>query len=311
MEQPVKLLLIHLYQLEKWREQVCEPADELLFASSELVPGFRREFETVSLVIVKHVAQFLRGARIDNDGIFLVVEIEAARVKIGTSHRTETTIDHDDFGVMESRFVDIHIDAVLHELMNIVEHAIRGQRNVALGRHHDFYFHTTLDGIPKRLFQFWVERQIRIDELDAVLSQVDCVLVESPDNGVCGSGLTVDDTDHLSRCSRASIGFEPRDVVCIVNTAKILWTADVLMRCLVPNFQEDRLQGVHLVALNAAVHVTPFSHLWCAVKIVVGNIHTAGVSNLSIDNNYFPVITMKHVVYPRESQRVEFIDFYT
>ena len=77
--------------------------------------------------------------------------------------------------------------------MKIVEHTVRCQWDVAMGGGHDLDLNTSLDRLPQFLFQFLVERQVRVDELDAILCIVNGVIVERTYDAVRRARFAVDD----------------------------------------------------------------------------------------------------------------------
>ena len=83
---------------------------------------------------------------------------------------------------------------------------------------------------------------------------------------------------------------------------------DVLPCHHVPCFQEDALQCVYGLALDAAVHVVPRANDLGAVDVVVGDVHATCVSNLAIDDHYLAVVAREDVVYPWEAQWVELVN---
>ena len=54
---------------------------------------------------------------------------------------------------MESRFVNIYVHAVLHQLVYVVEHAVGRQWDVALCRYHHLHLYAALYGTLKSAFQ--------------------------------------------------------------------------------------------------------------------------------------------------------------
>ena len=52
---------------------------------------------------------------------------------------------------------------------HLIETTVRSQRNVALGREHDFYFHSSFHSILQCLFEFMTQGEVGADNLDAVL----------------------------------------------------------------------------------------------------------------------------------------------
>ena len=77
---------------------------------------------------------------------------------------------------------------------------------------------------------------------------------------------------------------------------------------LLPDLHEDALQRIDFVALDSAVHIAPRAHLLGAVDVIVSHIHTACVSDFSIDDHNLAMVAAEDVVDPWEAQRVEFVD---
>ena len=109
-----------------------KPSDELLPRRPELVPGLFGEIDAFPLVSVEDVVELACGVRIDDDSVLLVVPTEAAGVEIGAADGAEAAVDHDDFGVVEARLVKPHIHSALHQLVYIIENAVRSERNLSL-----------------------------------------------------------------------------------------------------------------------------------------------------------------------------------
>lgn len=172
-----------------------EPTAEFLPRSSELVPRFFRQAEAVGLVFFKHFVELPRNGFVDDDGVGLVVPTQRPRIEIRTTDGAKTTIDGDDFRVMEAGFVHPNLNAALHQLMDVVENAVGREWNVALGGNHDLNVHAAIDGLPNLALELPIERQIRIDEFDAVLRVVDGVIIEIADDFVRFSRFAVDDAD--------------------------------------------------------------------------------------------------------------------
>jgi hypothetical protein len=59
--------------------------------------------------------------------------------------------------------------------------------------------------------------------------------------------------------------------------------------------------------LNATMNVTPFTYLFSAYNVVVGNVHATCVGYLSVNDDNLPVVTREDVVNPREANRVELV----
>ena len=174
-----------------------KPTTETLPGCAELLPCFRREIDALVLVALKHIIEFASCAAVDDDGILLVVETHAAGIEIGAANGAETTIDHHDFRVVEARLIEPHVGTALHELMGVVEGAVRSQRDVALGGEHNVYldasFEGTLDGFVDR----WDEGEVGVDDMDRVLCIIDGVDVEIAHHIVGGVGFAVDDANKL------------------------------------------------------------------------------------------------------------------
>lgn len=91
-----------------------KPSYEALPWGAELFPSLRCEQEGILLVALKHIVQFFCRTRIDDDGIFLIVEPQTAGIEVSTAHRAELSVDHDDFRVMESRFIHPNVHPFFH-----------------------------------------------------------------------------------------------------------------------------------------------------------------------------------------------------
>lgn len=267
-----------------------KPSDEFLPGCAEHVPTFFRQSEAVQLVFVEHAVKFLCAAWVDDDGVVFVVEPQAAGVEVGAADGAETAVNRNDFRVMKSRFVYPDFHAVFHQAVDVVEHAVGRKWDVAVCRDHDFHFHSSLDRLAQCPFQFSVEREVGVDNLDAVLCDVDGFEIEFPDNLVRGERFAIDDAHHFPSCRAACVGFQSFEVVGSVFASEILRSVDVLAADFIPYPQEYLLQGVDLVAVDAAVHVAPFSHHFRTFYIIVSHVHAAGVGNLSVNHDDFPVV---------------------
>lgn len=80
------------------------------------------------------------------------------------------------------------------------------------------------------------------------------------------------------------------------------------MCCLVSLFQVCRkaLQFFHCRTFDAHVHVSPLTDLGQAVDIIIGNVHSSGVANLSVDDDNLLMVTAECVVDVRKTDRVEY-----
>lgn len=57
------------------------------------------------------------------------------------------------------------------------------------------------------------------------------------------------------------------------------------------------------------VHIVPFTDFRQSVDVVVGDVHATGITYLSVNYYYFPMVAVYGVVYPGKSDRVELDDF--
>ena len=92
---------------------------------------------------------------------------------------------------------------------------------------------------------------------------------------------------------------------------KIFVSCYILFGSLIPHSQEYVLEITNHVSFNAHVHVAPITYLFRTVYVVIGNVHTACVSNLSVYYNNFPVIAMQSIVNPRKTHGIVFVNFQT
>ena len=146
-----------------------EPAAEFLPRCSELVPRFFRQSETVFFVLVEHFVELPRDGFVDDDGVGLVVPTQRPCIEVGTADGAKTTIDGDDFRVVEAWLVHPNLNAAFHQFVDIVENAVGRERNVALRGNHNFDLHAALDGLPNLALELAVDGQIGVDEFNAVL----------------------------------------------------------------------------------------------------------------------------------------------
>ena len=195
---------------------------------------------------------------------------------------------------------------MFHQLVNVVEHAVGCERDVAVCRNHHFYLHASLYSLSKGLLQLVVEGEIWVDKLYAVLGIVDGIGVEGSYNLVRRTRFTIDNANGLMASCAASVGLKAFEVIPAMYATKVFCAMYVLSCRLVPDSEEYGLQCVDFVAINTAVHISPFAYLLSAVYVVVGHIHSARIGNLSVDYHYFAVVTVEHVVDPWEAYRVEF-----
>ena len=290
---------------EERGQQVGQPAREPLPARAPLPPRLLGEAEGVVFLAVEEAVQLVRGTAIEDDGVLLIVPGEAACVEVGRAHSAESAIDHDDLGVVEARLVEPNGAALPHEPVGVVEAAVGREGDVAPDRQHDFYLDAAACSVAQGPADGAVEGEVGVDDLDAIACKADGVGVELADDAVARAGLAVDDAHHFAARRGASVGPESVEIAVKAQPAEVLRAVDALPGDPVPRAQEDGLQGVHLSALDSAVHVVPGAHLRRAVDVVVGHVHAAGVGYLAVDDYYLAVVAGKGMIDPGEAYGVE------
>ena len=208
---------------------------------------------------------------------------------------------------MEAGLVEPDGGSPLHELVGVVEHAVGGERYVALGRHHDFDLHATVYGSLDGAVDRGYECEVGVDDAHGVLGVVEGVDVELAHDLIGGVGLAVGNAHELAACGGCGVGLQTAEAVGLVGT-EVLRSPDVLAGGLLPDAGKDELQLVDGTTLDAAMHVAPLAHLLGAVDIVVGHVHAAGVGYLSVDDHDLAVVAWPDVVDPREADGVELPD---
>ena len=81
----------------------------------------------------------------------------------------------------------------------------------------------------------------------------------------------------------------------------VFGTMHVLMRYTIPKVNEHFLQLSYYIAFNTGVYVAPLTKLWFARNVIVCHIHTSRVGYSAIYHYDFAMVTMKDMVYPRET----------
>ena len=94
-----------------------------------------------------------------------------------------------------------------------------------------------------------------------VLGLIDGINIKGTHDFGCDAWLTIDDAHHLLATRASGVGLQTRKMR--ERTAiEVLSTIDILARRTIPDAQEDALQLVDGIALDATVHVAPFAHLF-------------------------------------------------
>ena len=152
--------------------------------------------------------------------------------------------------------------------------------------------------------------EVGADDLDAVLCIIDGIHIEISDDILCYMRLAVDDAYHLFVGSCCCIWLEILYQIILLLVSPELSAVHILSAHLIPHFEEYLLQGIHLTAVDSAVHIVPFAYHLCTFYIIVGYVHTARIGYLSVDDNDFAVITVENRMYPWELKGLIFINLY-
>ena len=70
----------------------------------------------------------------------------------------------------------------------------------------------------------------------------------------------------------------------------------MLSRLSVPHGQEDALQIAHGISFKMYVHIVPFTDFRQSVDVVVGDVHATGITYLSVNHYYFPMVAVYGMV---------------
>ena len=220
--------------LQEWREQVCEPSSEALPACAEGFPVVFRQLKAFLLVVLEHADKLLRSAFVDDYGIVFHVETQTSGVEVGTSNGAKSAVDGYNLRVMKSRFVDPDIYTVLHQPVDIIEHAVWREWNIAFGRHHYFHFHPSPDSASQCFLQPMVECKVWVYEHYAVLCGIDGFDVEVSYNAARRARLSVNDAYGFAVGCVASVLLQVAEGSVVQVSLIVFGAFQVLMRNLVP-----------------------------------------------------------------------------
>lgn len=212
--------------------------------------------------------------------------------------------------MVESWLVHPHLTSVLHELVRVVEPAVWSQRNIALYTEQYLDFHAPLHSILESPYELVRQCEVWVYELYAVFGVVDGVKVKVPDYLVPVMWLAVYDANHLAAGTMTGVRLQSFEVAGVLAPMVEPCVVERLACYLFPHLDEYSLQRVHLLTADAAVHIVPRAHLLRTFYIIVGDVHASGICNSAVDDYYFPVVAVEHVVEEREPYRVELIDLY-
>ena len=87
---------------------------------------------------------------------------------------------------------------------------------------------------------------------------------------------------------------------------KVNGATDVLFSLLVPHREENTLQIAHGISFDTHVHVVPLTDFGQSRNVIVGYIHTTGISYFAVNHYDFPMISMHGMIDPWEGDRVKF-----
>ena len=212
---------------------------------------------------------------------------------------------------MKAGLIHPHGASVFHQLVGVVKSTVRRQGNVTFHTQHDLYLHAALSRILQCFLDFMIQREIRVDDHDAVLRIVDGMGIKLTDDLIGCVWLTIDDADHLVAGCGARVGFQTMEIAHIPQTAIVLRTMYVLARHLIPCTQEDLLKRIHLSAFDPAMHIVPRADLFRAFDVIIRDVHAACVCDLTVNDDNLSMVTCPHVIDPREADRIELVDLDT
>ena len=86
---------------------------------------------------------------------------------------------------------------------------------------------------------------------------------------------------------------------------KIFFAHDVLLGGFIPDVEEDFLKDVYRIAFNADMHIAPGAYLGESVDIIVGNIHSAGISYFAVDDCNLPMVAVSRMIDIRNRVHAE------
>ena len=75
--------------------------------------------------------------------------------------------------MVEAALIDPHVGAPFHQLVHVVETAVGGEWDVAVGGNHEFHLHASLQGPLQGALDAGRQGEVGVDELDAVAGVVE------------------------------------------------------------------------------------------------------------------------------------------
>ena len=144
----------------------------------------------------------------------------------------------------------------LHQFVEIIEGAVRGEWNIAVLAHHNLDLHTALYGSVKGFLYAVGEGEIRVENLDAILCRVDGTTIEMSHHLISLMRLTVCYSHHFMICRGCGVRFQVVEIVSLFLT-EILLSVDSLACDALPHPQEYALESIYLLTIETAMHIVP------------------------------------------------------
>src|SRR3712207_3941029 len=103
-----------------------KPSFELLPSGSPFVPALLCKLKAINFFSIKEVVKLLCCTFIHNDSVFLVVPTKTPCIEVSTAHCAYTTVNCNNFRVVESGLIHPYITARFHQFMCIVKATVGG-----------------------------------------------------------------------------------------------------------------------------------------------------------------------------------------
>ena len=264
------------------------------FSTRALRPPLPGQSCAVEAVAVEECVEAVRGLRVEDESVRLIVVAQAAAVQVSRAHGAEGVVHGHHLGVVETTVEEVNLSAAAGQLMGEVEGGVGCEGDVADGGYHDFHLYAAPEGVLQCAADGACGHEVGIDDADNLFRAVYGRGVGSPDDARRFAGHAVYN-GHFH-------GFVRRDG----DIGIVLRPAYVLACLAVPCGEENALQVAYGVSLYAEVHVMPLSYLGQTVQIVVGYVHAACITYAAVNDHYLTMVAVEGVVYPRESDGVEF-----
>ena len=191
---------------------------------------------------------------------------------------------------------------ILAQAVGEVESCVRSERNIRLARNHDFHSDSALycpfDGFPNASRRC----EVRIDQLNFTVGRINGGNIGFPHSLGSFFGNSLYD-------SHPSSAYVRKMCQGIFVQRETFFSTDMLSGFLVPGMQKGFLQIFGGRPFDAYMHITPGTDFRQSIDVIVGNIHTARITNLPIHYYYFLMIPAEYMVDIRKTERVELYNF--